>query len=159
MILEQWIVIGADPFWPVPPGSSVIEYTAECRSINISSMDCEPDNPAAVLIHDHHHPVAVQQPGRRADRFASEEVNAPQAILCVTEGCEPRRPTVTGIWFVVNRQNMTNGVFVQVQSERQIDLLRYSRAAVARIELFHFYDRFDDFFGWSLWSRSPATTR
>jgi hypothetical protein len=65
MILEQWIVIGADPFWPALPGSSSIEHAAEYRTINITRLDCESNNPTGELIHDEHYPVALQQPGRR----------------------------------------------------------------------------------------------
>ena len=58
---------------------------------------------------------------------------------------QPGRPAHTGIWFVVNSQNAPDSVFVQVKTERQIDLLSNAGTAVSRIALFHFDDGVDDF--------------
>ena len=60
MVLEQWIVIGADPFWPALHGSSVIEHPAECWAIHIPYIDSKANDPARVLIHHHHDPVSLQ---------------------------------------------------------------------------------------------------
>ena len=37
--------------------------------------------PKESLIHDDYHPVTSQQPGRRTDRFAAEEICTPQAVF------------------------------------------------------------------------------
>ena len=55
--------------------------------------------------------------------------------------------------------NTYKRVFIQFQSERQIDLLGNARAAVARIALFHFDDGVDDFLGRSLWPWFSASAR
>ena len=57
MILEQWIVVGAESLWPSVASGSIIEHTADSRAIYVSSMDSEPDYPACVLIHHDHDPV------------------------------------------------------------------------------------------------------
>ena len=77
----------------------------------------------------------------------------------MSNSCQPQWSTVVRIWFVMNREYTTDSVLIQIQSERQIDLLRYARGAAAGITLFHFYDGFDDFFGWSFRTWLPATTR
>jgi hypothetical protein len=56
----------------------------------------------------------------------------------------------------MNGENAANSFFVLFKTERQIDLLRYARAVSAGIELFHFYDRNDDFFGGFFRPRLPA---
>ena len=37
--------------------SSIVEHSAECRTIHIAGMYSEANNPAGVLIHHHHDPV------------------------------------------------------------------------------------------------------
>ena len=44
-------------------------------------LDCEADYPAGVLIHNDHDPVCLQ-----GSRFGPKEIDAPQAVLCVTAG-------------------------------------------------------------------------
>ena len=56
-------------------------------------------------------------------------------------------PLLAGIWFVVNGQYAPDGVFIQVESESQIDLLGNARTAISGISLFHSNNGLDDFFG------------
>ena len=56
----------------------------------------------------------------------------------------------------MNREYPANSVFIQVQSERQVDLLGDAGAAESRIALLHLYDGFDDFSGSSFWTRCAA---
>jgi hypothetical protein len=65
MVLEQWIVIGANPLWPALTRSGIVEHTAERWTIDIRSVDSKANNPARVLIHHYLHLVAFQQ-----NRFA-----------------------------------------------------------------------------------------
>ena len=55
-------------------------------------------------------------------------------------------------------EDTTNSVHIQIQSERQVDLLGYAGAAVSWIAPFQFNDGLDDFFGWPLRSRLPVAT-
>jgi hypothetical protein len=48
------------------------------------------------LVHDHEHPVGVEQNG-----FATKKINAPEAVLRVSDEGQPRRSVVIGLWAVV----------------------------------------------------------
>jgi hypothetical protein len=52
----------------------------------------------------------------------------------------------------MNREYPANTVFVQVQSERQVDLLSNAGAAVSRVAPFHLDNGIDDFFGRAYWA-------
>ena len=72
LILKQRVIIGAEKSRPALPRGSMIQHAAEGRSIDTTGMNCEPNNPAGVLIHDDHYPVTLQSNG-----FTSEKINAP----------------------------------------------------------------------------------
>ena len=65
---------------------------------------------------------------------------------------------VAGIWPVVDSKNTSNGVFIQVQSKRQVDLLSDARATEPRVASLHFYNGIDDLLAWALraWLESAA---
>ena len=65
---------------------------------------------------------------------------------------------VAGIWFEMNREHPANYVLIQIQSERQIDLLSDTGTAVSWITSFHFDNCINDFFGWPLWAWIPPAT-
>jgi len=52
-----------------------IRHAADGDSIDRPGLDREPDDPAGVLVHDHHHPVALQ-----SHQFASKQIDAPEAV-------------------------------------------------------------------------------
>ena len=66
---------------------------------------------------------------------------------------------VARIWFVMNREYPANSVFIQVQSERQVDLLGDAGTAISWIAPFHLNDGINDFSGWSLWTWLLTATR
>jgi hypothetical protein len=63
MILKQRVVIGADSVWPLTPTRRFIEHAAQCRAIDTTDMHSEANNPAGVLIHNHHYPVGLRSNG------------------------------------------------------------------------------------------------
>jgi hypothetical protein len=65
---------------------------------------------------------------------------------------------VAGIWPVVDSKNTSNGVFIQVQSKRQVDLLSDARATEPRVASLHFYNGIDDLLARALrtWLASAA---
>lgn len=64
---------------------------------------------------------------------------------------------VARIWLVMNIEYPANSVFIQVQSERKVDLLGDAGTAISWIALLHRNDGINDFSGWSLWpSLLPA---
>ena len=66
---------------------------------------------------------------------------------------------VARVWFVVNREYASNSVFIQVQSERQVDLLGDAGTAISWIAPFHRNDGINDFSGWTLWTSLLTATR
>ena len=51
-----------------------------------------------------------------------------------------RWPTIGGIWFVVDSENVPNDVFIQIQSKGQIDLLGDAGTTESRVALLHLND-------------------
>src|SRR5439155_23287084 len=45
----------------VLPSNRAVEHPAECYTIDLPSMDAEPNDPARVLIHDHQDPMGPQR--------------------------------------------------------------------------------------------------
>jgi len=85
MEFEQWIVIGADRFRSdAGPGQDATEHAANSVAIQRSSIDGNAYNLARVLIHDDHYPVRFKD-----QRLASEEIQRPQAVLGMSEKCQP----------------------------------------------------------------------
>ena len=102
-------------------------------------MDAEANDPARVLIHDDQDPVGPQR-----CRLALEQIHAPQAVFHVAQERQPggaigvlSRPVVMG-------KNPSNHIFVDLDVERQGDLLCDSRTAPGGITLLYFDDRTDE---------------
>lgn len=64
---------------------------------------------------------------------------------------------IAGIWFIVSCKYTPNGVFIKLQTERQVDLLGNSRSSKSGITLFHLHDRIDHLSGWSFVARLIST--
>jgi len=109
------------------------------------------DSPSA-FIHHHKYPVRFQRNGLGAKQVDRYGVPAPKTILGMTEGGQPGWPVVYRVRLVVGSKNASDGVFVQVQPESQVDLLGNAWTAKTRVTLLHFHNRFDNFF-----SGSPGT--
>jgi hypothetical protein len=87
-------------------------------------MDAEANDPARVLIHDHKDPV-----GPQGSRFAPEQIHAPEAVFRVPQESQPGRTIGVLYRSVVTGENPANDVFVDLDVERQGDLLCDSRTA------------------------------
>ena len=119
------IVIGAEEVrHPALPSNGTVEHPTECATIDGSRMDAEANDPARVLIHDHQDPVGPQR-----SRFAPEEIHAPEAVFHVPKEGQPGRTTRVLCRSVVTGENPANYVFVDLDVERQGDLLCDSRTA------------------------------
>ena len=66
---------------------------------------------------------------------------------------------VARIWLVMKREYPANSVFIQVQSERKIDLLGDAGTAISWITPFHRNDGINEFSGWTLWTSLLTATR
>ena len=94
----------------------------------LRAFDAETDQPARPYVHDQQHPVTVQK-----DRFAAEQVDAPEAILHVTDEGQPRGAVGSGVaWSVVLREHAAHDIFVDVDAEGMSNLLGDAYTAKAR---------------------------
>jgi hypothetical protein len=75
----QRIVIGAEIFRQTCSSDRLLEHPADCQAIDDSALDAESDHSTRVLVHNDQNPIRLQ-----ADRFTSEQVDAPQAVCHMT---------------------------------------------------------------------------
>ena len=125
--------------------NGTIEHPAERHTVDYSSVHAKPDDPARVLIHDHHYPMSPQ---RR--RLAAKQVDTPEAVLHVTQESEPGWAAGVSNWSEVIGQDASDNVFIDGDTEGQCNLLGDSRSTPGGIALFHFDNGVDEFSGRSL---------
>src|SRR3954451_2418449 len=86
-------------------------------------------------------------------RFALELNAAPQTFLSVTEEGKPGRTSRSWLWPVINAQDATNHILVDLDAERQRDLLSNAWTTPTRVAPFHCNDGINEFRVRSLWAR------
>jgi len=129
------------------PANGLVEHPAECDTIDRSGLDAESNDPARVLIHDDQNPVGPQ---RR--RFAPEQVQTRETVLQVSNQGQPGRTASVRFGSAVAGENAPNKVLIDLDTERQGDLLRDSRRAPGWIAIFHLDHGFNQFVAGSLGS-------
>ncbi len=87
-------------------------------------MDAESDDPARILIHDDKDRVRPQ-----CRRLAKEQVDTPETVLEVSNEGQPGRAANIRFGSVVAGENPPNNVLIDLDAERQGDLLRDARTA------------------------------
>ena len=113
------IVVGAHVLrHPELPSNGAVEHPTERGTIERSRMDAEANDSARMLIHDHQDPVGSQH-----GRVAPEQIDAPEAVFYLAQESQPGRTTGVLWWSVVMGENPANHVFVDLDKERQGDLL------------------------------------
>ena len=118
----------------------MVEHPACRESINGSGFDTEADESSCKDVQDHHDPVTAQE-----NRFAAEEIDAPEAILGVADESQPRWTRVTGVaGSVVSGKDAADDILVDLDAEGMSDLLSDSHAAETRIAPLHFDDGRDE---------------
>ncbi len=136
----EWIVVGTDVLrHPALPSNGAVEDPTECGAIERSRRDAEPNDAARILIHDHQDSV-----GPQGGRLAPEQIHTPEAVFHVAQESQPGGTTGVLSRQVVMGQNPSNHVFIDLDVERQGDLLCDSRTAPGGIMLLHFDDRTDE---------------
>ena len=121
-------------------------------AVNVSGSYTEADDAACKQGHHHQYPVAAKQ-----DRFAAEQIDAPEAVFEVPDGCQPGRATGAGVvWSVVLGEYTAHDILVDLDAESMRDLLSNFRTAEARIAPFDLNNRSDELSRWSFGSRSAA---
>jgi hypothetical protein len=151
----EWIVVGTEVIrHPELPSNGAVEHPTECDTIDRSRMNAEPNDAARVLIHDDQNPM-----GPQCCRLAPEQIHAPEAVFHVTQERQPRWTIGVLSRQVVMGKNPSNHIFVDLDVERQGDLLCDSRTAPVGITLLHFDDGLNEFYARSLRSGLPAALR
>src|SRR5271166_1786912 len=149
------IIVGAQVLRQTAmPSNGAVEHPTEGDTIDLSRMDAEANDPARVLIHDHQDPVGPQR-----SRFAPEQIHAPEAVFRVPKESQPGRTTRVLCRSVVTGENPANYVFVDLDVERQGDLLCDSRTAPVGITLLHFDHQMDEFSAGSFRAGLPMAVR
>jgi len=83
------------------------------------------------LIHDNKDPVGLEHHG-----FTPEQINAPEAILNVSDEGEPGGP-IPGIWPIFLGQDTSHDVLIDIDSKGPCDFLRDPGRAEPGITAFH----------------------
>src|SRR6266496_2397873 len=83
--LEQRIMIGTETSRCALTMNCGVEHAAEVGAIDRTAVHTDSDEATRALVHDHEHPVAPEHDG-----LASKEVDAPQAVLRVSNERQPR---------------------------------------------------------------------
>ena len=104
------------------PSNGTVEHPTEGDTIDGSRMDAETNNPARILIHDDQDPMSPQR-----CRLAPEQIHAPEAVFHVPKESQPGRTTRVLARPVVTDENPANYVFVDLDVERQGDLVNGRR--------------------------------
>ena len=77
---EQRVMIATDVFRQSNSTDRTAVHSAQRGSIDGPGLDAETNDTARELIHDDEYPMAFENEG-----FAAEQIDAPQAVFCVTE--------------------------------------------------------------------------
>ena len=88
-------------------------------------MHAKANDAPGKLVHDNEHPVGVEQNG-----LATKKINAPEAVFQMADKRQPGR-AVPGIGSgsVVLFKHAPDNIFIDVDSECFVDLLRYTGTA------------------------------
>jgi len=100
----------------------------------------KPIDAARKLIHDDQNPVTPQQ-----DRFAPEQVQAPETVFGMTQQREPRRAVLAAFGPIMCGQNSADHIFVDSNAKGLGQVLRDLRAAKSGIAPLEFTDGSDQF--------------
>lgn len=98
-------------------------------------MHAEADDSPSELIHDDHYPVGLDD-----YELTAEEIDAPKAILAVAEESQPGRAARARFRAELLGRHAANDVLVDIDTEREGDLLCDPSAAEARISPFDLHD-------------------
>ncbi len=105
-------MIGAEIFRRTFTSNRLLEHPAECQTIDNSALDPEPDDSTRVLVHNDQNPISLQ-----ADRFTSEQVEAPQTVLHMTDERQPGGTTLRRRRPIMQGQNPPNHILINRCSE------------------------------------------
>jgi hypothetical protein len=147
---EQRIVVRTQMLRERLSRSGLVKHATDRHAIDVSRLDANADDPAREQIHDDHDPVALEH-----NRFTSEQIDAPQAVLHVVDEREPGGVLISGGRSELPSEDAAHDIFVNLDAKRVSNLPGNARTPESRIAALHFENRRDEFlrrpFGpWSL---------
>ena len=119
-----------------------------------SARNAKADDPACEHVHHHHDPVAAQE-----YRFAAEQIDAPQAVLDMSDKAQPGRAIGSCLRSIVFPEHPADDVFVDIDAKGVRNLLCNAGTANAGVAAFELDDRVDEFLRRSLRAGAPMTSR
>src|SRR5450631_2999678 len=137
---EQRVVVGTQIFRERLARYGVVKHSTDRHAVDVSRSHAEADDLACKEIHDGHDPVGLEHDG-----FASKEINARQAVLCVSDEGEPG-------WTIASRgtsemlsEDAAHHILGDFDTERMGNLLGNSRAPESRIAALDLENRCNEF--------------
>ena len=113
MKAEQWVVIRTDPIGRHMSSNGPIEHAADRRVVDVLAADAKADDAPGEHIDDHKDPIAAQQ-----YRFATKQVNAPEAVLGLCDEGEPGGAGYMRMFrAVISCEDPSNDVLINPQDE------------------------------------------
>src|SRR5210317_2080975 len=84
IIGEQRIMARAEVLWDTHSRNSAIEHSTQGKTVHITRMHAEANDAPRELIHDHEHPVCLEQ-----DRLTSKQIYTPKTIFHMADKSQP----------------------------------------------------------------------
>src|ERR1700730_200159 len=94
--------------------------------------DAKPDDATSEDVHDQHHPMAAQKDG-----FNAEEIDTPDAVLRVSDECQPGRTIGTRLGSKMFGKHAPHDIFVDLGAKGVSDLLGDADTTELRIAVLH----------------------
>jgi Formyl transferase len=134
-MLKQETEVGCALHYIRDESIDTVEHVTDADAVDMRKFNSESDDTTCEDVHDDHHPEALQQDG-----LASKQIDAPQPVVCFSDGREPRRTLTAGLWGRVARKNPAHDVLVDFQAEGVLNLLGDAGTARARVEALNLED-------------------
>src|SRR3954462_5251290 len=107
-------------------GDDLVEHPTNRHATEVSALNAKADDPACEHVHHHHDPVAAQE-----YRFAAEQIDAPQAVLHMSDKAQPGRAIGSCLRSIVFPEHPADDVFVDIDAKG----VRTPNAGFAAFEL------------------------
>ena len=119
-----------------------MKHAAHRHAINACGGDAKPDDATSEDVHDQHHPMAAQKDG-----FNAEEIDTPDAVLRVSDECQPGRTIGTRLGSKMFGKHAAHDIFVDLDAKGVSDLLGDADTTELRIAVLHLDDGRDELRG------------
>src|SRR5262245_63191882 len=87
----------------------LVEHPTNRGATGINALNAKADDPACEHVHHHYDPMAAQE-----YRFAAKQIDAPQAVLHMSDKAQPGRTICFCLGSIVFREHPTDNVFVDI---------------------------------------------